>query len=147
MQDIKIFKTSEKEFIITKNFVRMMIIVFALLILSILNVCGLDEEILSAMVKVTTLASTKKIVGIGVTAVIIAVIYALMNNKNKKKLLIRIGITAGVVLILGITPILGWIYLGLSKVLGLALKLHKIVESCEFYILYISLIAFTKSDE
>ena len=74
MQDIKIFKTSEKEFIITKNFVRMMIIVFALLILSILNVCGLDEEILSAMVKVTTLASTKKIVGIGVTAVIIAVI-------------------------------------------------------------------------
>lgn len=127
MQDIKIFKTSEKEFIITKNFVRMMIIVFALLILSILNVCGLDEEILSAMVKVTTLASTKKIVGIGVTAVIIAVIYALMNNKNKKKLLIRIGITAGVVLILGITPILGWIYLGLSKVLGLALKLHKIV--------------------
>ena len=48
MQDIRIFKSNEKEFIITKNFVRMMIIVCALLILSILTVCGLDEEILSA---------------------------------------------------------------------------------------------------
>ena len=32
MQDIRIFKSNEKEFIITKNFVRMMIIVCALLI-------------------------------------------------------------------------------------------------------------------
>ncbi len=146
--NIRIFSSSEKEFIITKNFVISMLVLIFITTIAILNLCKLDEEILSIIVKIFTFLS-KLYIAIPLILIGFGLIFfkyfkkkehreLLFNkenyhNKSLKKDLIGAYIKLSIIFILMVLALVFNLVNIIRIMFVVLLKIHKVV-------IYISII-------
>lgn len=145
VQDIKIFETAEKEFVVTKSFIKTLIVLMVLTVIAILNICKLDVAILSLFVKLFELLDAGNDLIIKPLIVVVGIFIFLLTtgkqepvDKNKKylsadgrkkdnkKFWLQVVIFVAVILVFVVFDIIGLILAILLKIFNALVTMHTI---------------------